>query len=137
MKATGLLPPLNSTPLFRHPEKWPAALDRGGSQNGRANNLIAGQAEKSPNFGRPFLVLGPSLCRSAKSPLSFFSLMFLFPWCFLAAKIPWSFGVFSAYFPRFLRVRKVRQILGVFEVLLDIFRKDQRKEGQRSTLRWS
>ena len=62
--------------------------------------------------------------------LSFFSLVFLFPWCFLAVKIPWSFGVFSAYFPGFLRVRKVREILGVFEVFLGIFEKTKEKKDR-------
>ena len=59
----------------------------------------------------------------APNSLSFFSLVFLFPWCFSCCDIPWSFGVFSAYFPGFLRVRKVREILGVFEVFLGIFEK--------------
>ena len=62
--------------------------------------------------------------------MSFFSLVFLFPWCFLAAKFLGLLGcfVFSAYFPGFLRVRKVREILGVFEVFLGIFEKTKEKK---------
>ena len=46
-----------------------------------------------------------------KLTLSFFSLVFVFPWCFSCCGNPWSFEVFSAYFPGFLRVRKVRKSL--------------------------
>ena len=62
--------------------------------------------------------------------LSFFSLMFLFPWCFPCCEIPWSFWVFSAYFPGFLRVRKVRTILGIFEVFLGIFERTKEKKDR-------
>ena len=62
--------------------------------------------------------------------LSFFSLVFVFPWCFSSCGNPWSFGVFSAYFPRFLRVRGVRRILGVFEVFLGIFEKTKEKKDR-------
>ena len=64
---------------------------------------------------------------SRRLSLSFFSLVFSFPWCFSCCGIPWSFWVFSAYFPGFLRVRKVIKILGVFEVFLGIFETRPRK----------
>ena len=65
--------------------------------------------------------------------LSFFSLVFLFPWCFSCSELPWSFGVFSANFPGFLRVREVREIIGVLSFPW-YFRKDQGKEGQGSDI---
>ena len=62
--------------------------------------------------------------------LSFFSLVFFFPWCFSCWGFPWSFGVFSAHFPRLLRARKVRKFLGVFKVFLGIFEKIKEKKDR-------
>ena len=71
---------------------------------------------------------------SSLMALSFFSLVFLFPWCFSCCEILWSFWVFSsAYFPGFLRVRKVRKIPGVFEVFLGIFEKTKEKKDRGET----
>ena len=78
-----------------------------------------------------FLLFAPwSSCSAVSDCLSFFSLMFLFPWCFSCRGFPWSFGVFSAYFPRFLGVRQVRKILDVFEVFLGIFEKTKEKKDR-------
>ena len=76
---------------------------------------------------------GGDFYRSPKNraiSLSFFSLMFLFPWCFSCWEFAWSFWVYSAYFPRFLGVRQVRKILGVFEVFLGIFEKTKEKKDR-------
>ena len=62
--------------------------------------------------------------------LSFFSLVFLFPWCFSCCKINLSFGAFSSYFPGLLRVCKVREILGVFEVFPGVFEKRKEKKDR-------
>ena len=78
-------------------------------------------------------VIFPLLCLLAYV-LSFFSLVFLFPWCFCFLEIPWSFEVFSAYFPGFLRVRKVREILRVLEVFLGILEKTKEKKDGVGTL---
>ena len=63
------------------------------------------------------------------NPLSFFSLMFLVPWCFSRIRLV-VFWVFSAYFPRFLGVRQVRKILGVFEVCLGFFEMTKEKKDR-------
>ena len=68
--------------------------------------------------------------------LSFFSLVFLFPWCFACCGNPWSFWVFSAYFTGFLRVREVILILGVFEVFLGIYEKTKEKKDRECPPRY-
>ena len=62
------------------------------------------------------------ICRT----LSFFSLVFLFPWCFSCWGIPLSFRLFSPYFAGILRVWKVRKILDVF----DGFQKTKEKKDR-------
>ena len=102
------------------PQGWPFTL-RGG---------CGAEARKLPQW---FLPLAQGAVKGVYLKglsLSFFSLVFLFPWCFSCCEIPWSFGVFSAYFPGFLRVRKVRKILGVFEVFLGIFEKTKEKKDR-------
>ena len=78
--------------------------------------------------GHPALPVATSL--RCDSSLSFFSLVFLFPWRFSCWEFPWSFWVFSAYFPGFLRVDQVRKILGVFEVFLGLFAKTKEKKDR-------
>ena len=68
------------------------------------------------------------------SSMSFFSLVFSFPWPCSRCEIPWSFWVFSAPFPGFLRVRQVREILRVFEVFLGVFKKTKGKGGHYSAI---
>ena len=83
-------------------------------------------------------VLGsPALLKKNRSlTLSFFSLVFLFPWCFSSWEFPWSFGVFSASFTGFLRVRTARRILGVFEVFLGVFGKTKEKKDREGPKDW-
>ena len=66
----------------------------------------------------------------SKRSLSFFSLVFLFPWCFCSWEFPWSFWVFSACFTGFLRIRTVRKILGIFEFFLGVFEKNKEKKDR-------
>ena len=90
---------------------------------------IAMSAETAKTF-KTVLILKDRQTKKESKALSFFSLVFLFPWCFSCCELPWSLGLFSGYFPGFLRVRKVREILGVFEVFLGIFEKTKEKKDR-------
>ena len=63
-------------------------------------------------------------------PLSFFSLVFLFPWCFFAAKFLGLVRVFCLFSCVFKGLRKVRNTLGVFEVFLGVFDKNKVKKDR-------
>ena len=66
--------------------------------------------------------------------LSFFSLVFWFPWCFSSCGFPWCFGVSPAYFTGILRVRRARKILDVFEGFPWFFKKTKEKKDRGSSL---